>query len=414
MNILLCGHACGPNLGSEPGLTWNWAWHLAERHRVWAIVHPQHRFEIEAYLQSNPRENLKFVWTSLPRLMDPWNPASGERNIRLHYMLWQWAALKEARRLHQQVRFNVCHYVSWGTVNWAPRLWRLNVPFLWGPVGGGQLAPLNFRRYLGPLWPFQAVRNWRVKLTKYSPSLRGAIRHSALILAANGETKELLHAAGAPVERVRLFLDNGLPTDLLAKDTSQPPRRTELLLHWSGRLEPRKALPLALESVAQAIRLGVNVSLEISGAGPERGNCERFAAELGISNRVCFLGRIPRVEVLSRFRHADALLFTSLQDSFGSVCLEAMAQGLPVLTLDHQGVGDFLPAAASWKVPLTNPTATIKGLADAIVKISNDPEDRLRRACAALEFARSQTWTNRVVSIERVYEELYRDANQRA
>jgi hypothetical protein len=85
-----------------------------------------------------------------------------------------------------------------------------------------------------------------------------------------------------------------------------------------------------------------------------------------------------------------------------------------VLTLDHQGVGDFLPAAASWKVPLTNPTATIKGLADAIVKISNDPEDRLRRACAALEFARSQTWTNRVVSIERVYEELYRDANQRA
>src|ERR1700728_3172270 len=108
MDILLCGHACGPGLGSEPGFTWNWAWHLSERHQVWALVHPQHRPEIEAYMHEHPRAGrLKFVFVSLPKWIDPWRPEVGERNIRLHYMLWQRAALSVARQLEREVGFDI-------------------------------------------------------------------------------------------------------------------------------------------------------------------------------------------------------------------------------------------------------------------------------------------------------------------
>src|ERR1700733_8853224 len=407
MKILLCGHACGPGLGSEPGLTWNWAWYLSDRHRVWALVHPQHRPDIEAYLQNNSSvRNLQFVWVSLPQWMDPWDPKAGERNLRVHYVLWQWAALAEARKLHRQIEFDVCHYVSWGTINWSPLLWKLGVPFVWGPLGGGQTAPWSLRAYLGHGWRREAVRNLRVKLTRFAPSLRRTIRHCALILATNRETKEVLEAAGASAGKVHLFLDNGVPNELLVEQQLDRPSRKEIVLHWSGRLEPRKGLPLTLEALAKATQDGsADVYLQVSGDGPERMHFERLAGKLGIAERVSFLGRIPREELLSCFRHADALVWTSLQDSFGSVCLEAMSQGLPLLILDHQGGRDFIPSAASWKVPPTSPNATAEALALAIRQIAGGREDRILRARAAVEFARSQTWPLRVNRVELLYQQ---------
>jgi hypothetical protein len=45
LRVLLVGHACAPDVGSEPGLTWNWARHLAEHHEVCVVAHPHWRVE---------------------------------------------------------------------------------------------------------------------------------------------------------------------------------------------------------------------------------------------------------------------------------------------------------------------------------------------------------------------------------
>src|SRR3546814_19393658 len=70
--------------------------------------------------------------------------------------------------------------------------------------------------------------------------------------------------------------------------------------------------------------------------------------------RARFLGRLTRSEMLRLVASSDVLLSTSLQDSFGSVVLEAMAAGVPVLTIDHQGVGTRIPGNAAIKVPPTD------------------------------------------------------------
>jgi glycosyltransferase involved in cell wall biosynthesis len=407
MKILLCGHACGPDLGSEPGFTWNWAWHLSERHRVWALVHPEHRPEIEAFLREHPNENLNFLWVSLPRWLDPWNPLAGERGLGLHYLMWQRAALREARRRLLEIKFDICHYVSWGTISVAPLLWKLPVPFFWGPVGGGQTAPLALRQYLGNTWPREAIRNVRIRLRRVAPSLRRIVRSSALILAANSETRTLLERAGA--KNICLFPDSALPQALFIENLPDRVSRDEVVLHWSGRLESRKALPMALEALAGALNGGrLNIRLEVSGDGPGRKYCKTLAAKLAISDRVRFLGCLPRTEVLECFRRADAFIFTSLRDSFGSVCLEAMAQGLPIVLLDHQGVRDFVPSEASWKVPPTTPSETVGGLAAAIRQVATDRESRIARGKAALEFAKLQSWPLRVKRMECLYDEYRR------
>jgi glycosyltransferase involved in cell wall biosynthesis len=162
-------------------------------------------------------------------------------------------------------------------------------------------------------------------------------------------------------------------------------------------------LSLAIEALAAAG--DVDVQLEVSGIGPERDKCAKLASSLGIANKVTFLGFLTREAIQNHLRQADALLVTSLRDSFGSIALEAAANGLPIVALDHQGIGALLPSDAGWKVPVTNPRATIAALADAIRKVVRDPKARLERAAAALQFARSNTWEQRARQMEAWYEQ---------
>jgi glycosyltransferase involved in cell wall biosynthesis len=402
MKILLTGHACGPNLGSEPGFTWNWALQLSLRHRVWAIVHPHHKAAIDKYLSCSPTANLTFEYVTLPRYLDPWRFEAGEKGLRLHYIFWQHAALRAARRLHGHIKFDLSHHVSWGTVGAVPLLWKLPIPFFWGPIGGAQVAPRSFRTYFGKDRLKQTVRTARLRLTSASPHFRRALRNCALILATNNETKELLEAAGA--KTVKLFLDGGVAEEWLAEPPQKEVvRSAPVVMHWCGRLEPRKGLSLAIEALAAAG--DVDVQVEVSGRGPERDKCAKLASDLGVADKVKFLGFLTHEAIQNHLRRADALLVTSLCDSFGSVALEAAAQGLPIIALDHQGIGSLLPSDAGWKVPVTNPPETVAALANAIREAACSPKARLERSAAALKFARSNTWDQRARQMEAWYEQ---------
>jgi glycosyltransferase involved in cell wall biosynthesis len=400
LRVLLVGHICSPDLGSEPGFIWNWAWHLSDRHDVWVIAHPLCRAAVETAMAQRRDRALRFVWVELPKRWDPWDPAHGERAIHLHYMLWQRAALAQARRLHAAQGFDVVHHVGWGTVNAPPALWRLGAPFVWGPLGGGQAAPLRFGRYLGKGALREAARTIRRHLMPFSPPLRRAVANSAAILATNGETVEVLRKAGA--SRVDLFLDGGVRADQFVQRQRVRRAGDRLELIWAGRLEPRKALPLALEALARLP--DVPFRLRIAGEGPLRAACERQAAALGLSDKVHFLGLVPRAELLRDFfATSDAFLFTSLQDSFGSVVIEAMAAGLPVLGLNHQGFGAMIPEQAAIKIPVTDPAATIQDLADAIRALAASPELGQRMGEAARRHAASESWSTRVDRMTEIY-----------
>ncbi|MGH6897381.1 MAG: glycosyltransferase family 4 protein [Geminicoccaceae bacterium] len=395
------GHACSPDLGSEPGFLWNWAWHLSDLHDVWVIAHPLCRTAVEAVMARHRDRALRLVWVDLPKRWDPWHPARGERAIHLHYVLWQRAALAQARRLHATQRFDIVHHVGWGTVNAPPALWRLGAPFVWGPIGGGQAAPLRFGRHLGRTGILrEAARTVRRHLVPFFPPLRRAVANSAVILATNHETVEVLHRAGA--SRVQLFLDGGVRADQFIARQRVRRAGDRLELVWAGRLEARKALPLALEAMARSSDLPVR--LRIAGDGPLRPAYERQAAALGLSDKVRFLGLVPRAQLLcDLFATSDAFLFTSLQDSFGSVVIEAMAAGLPVLGLDHQGVGAMIPEQAAIKVPVTSPAATIQGLADGIRALVASPDLGERMGEAARRHAASESWSRRVTRMNELY-----------
>jgi len=400
MKILIVGHACAPGLGSEPGFTWNWAWQMSRTHQVWVIAHPEYKDLVDSFLASNPNDRIQFIWVVPKTRFDYWKPGSNqERGIRLHYWHWIRAAYDRAATLHNEVHLDLVHHVSWSTIAVPPPFWKLPVLAVWGPIGGGQSFPPSFISYLRYNRIKELLRSLNLLLLPYSPTLRRSLAHSSVVLATNIETKDLLERAGA--SRVGLFLDCGVD----GRSAPPAPRVAgeRLTLLWAGRLEPQKGLAIALRAMAASKY--PDRSLLVAGSGTGQAEMEGLAQSLGLGSRVQFLGRVPHETMQALFQSCDALVFTSLRDSFGSVVLEAMSNGLPVIALNHQGIRAFVPDDAALKVSVNSPQQAISDLADAFDVLGSNPQLKQSMSKAALSFAESQTWQHRAEAMNELYAE---------
>jgi glycosyltransferase involved in cell wall biosynthesis len=401
MRIALIGHACAPDIGSEPGITWNWATALGREHEVTLLTHPHFRAGIEAGLARFPSPGLTVQYVAPHSRFDRWRPdESGERGIRFHYLLWQRAVLDRLMEREQYRNFQLLHHVSWGTLQQSPVAWKTGLPFVWGPVGGGQRWPAAFMNYCDDR-PLERIRNLVVKLTPINPMVKAATRAADLAMGTNHETTALLRRLGA--RRVEWFPDYGTLPQWM-EEYRPPAPGEELLLLWAGRCESRKGLPLVLEALAGMPNAPIR--LLAAGDGPLLGAWREQAQRLGIGGKVEFLGRVPSTKMKELFARADVFVFPSLRESFGTVMLEALARGLPVVTFHHQGAGALITPSAGIRIPLTTPAQAVNGLTNAFKSLVEDRTLVQKLRHGALELARQHLWMGRVEKMNCWYEDV--------
>jgi glycosyltransferase involved in cell wall biosynthesis len=398
MNILLSAYACRPNAGSELGTGWNWAVHLAETGSVVHVLTAgRNRQATEAYQREHPSSELHFHFIDVPWM----NPmASGAR----HYLAWQWMALRRARVLSRSVDFDVVQHVSYGSVHLPTPLWRLAVPTIFGPVGGGQTTPPSLLPYFGE----QArTERWRTRVTQLLPHLpfyRKAIRRMSVVLAANRNTMELVKQAGC--RRVELLCDTGLRMDFSAESPRSFNASVPLRLLWVGRFMHRKGVELALDALQQTTS---NIHLTLVGDGLEEATLRRMIVQRGLEGRVFWAGkRLPWLEVRQAYLNHDALLFTSLRDSFGSQLLEAMSLGLPVIALNLGGAQDFIPPRAGIKIDIgATATETVERLSSALNRFAiMTVEERNAMSEEAWRKSQDCAWPVRAAFAVGLFEEI--------
>lgn len=396
MKVLLCAYACLPNRGSEPGNGWNWARSLADAGcSVTVATAAANRTAIEEAGTSSVR----FVYISEKSNLG--EVLGGQTNVYLRYLAWHQRAHEHFRGHSSE--FDVVHHVTWGSLKGGCPLSGLGPPFFLGPVGGGQIVPFRFLRYMGSKAPFELLRAFTSRVM-FSPLARRTAKASRLVLAANEDTASLARRLGA--ERVECIIDSAVEPAFLS---ASPPVResASLRLLWVGRIFAIKALPLALEAVAAA-RRRCDVTLTIVGDGPAANVGRRTAERLGLKDVVTWLGQRPWTEVAAAYDTHDALLFTSLRDSCPAQILEASARGLPVIALNHQGVPTVLPANAGIRVPVSSPRTTVPALASAIVEASSDRKRLAAMGAAGLEQARTQTWASKAAAMVHEYQRVCR------
>jgi len=403
VRLLLSAYACRPNAGSEPGCGWNWATHLAARGiEVHVLVAKRNQESIEAGLRDNRVRNLHFTYVAVPY---SW----AKKSEALHYICWQGAALRAARELANKCEFHMVHHVTYASVHVPTQLWRLGIPVVFGPVGGGQTVPGSMLSYFGAEKSKEQLRSLITKALRFSPLHRHWLRRMSFVFAANGDTLNIAQKLGC--KNASLMCDTAIPADYFAESPrSFEEERGGLRLLWVGRMLTRKALPLALDALKEVRQ---NVTLTIAGDGMEPRAVHRMIQERNLQCRVFWKGsRMTWPELRTAYAEHDAMLFTSLRDSFGSQLLEAMAMGLPVITLDLHGAHDWLPDAASLKVQVSGPKETVRNLSRAIEDYASLPSlSRNRMSLHAWEFAKTHTWSVRAESCERLYQEILSGAS---
>jgi N-acetyl-alpha-D-glucosaminyl L-malate synthase BshA len=226
-------------------------------------------------------------------------------------------------------------------------------------------------------------------------------------------------AALAETARVELTLGADFPIDVVPNfvdpDVFHPAARREsnvldrhfrssqaglpTVLHVSN-LRPVKRVRDALEAFAHAHACTELPRLMIVGDGPDRVDLETRARQLGIEERVAFIGE--RREIADLVRQADVFLLTSENESFGLAALEALASGVPVVATRAGGISEVV---RDGETGLLAEVGDVRALSDALTRVLSDAELHERFAAAAVDDARARF---RPAPIIDRYETLYR------
>jgi glycosyltransferase involved in cell wall biosynthesis len=205
------------------------------------------------------------------------------------------------------------------------------------------------------------------------------LRRAAHVFCPSAYLRDLVLSWGIPAQRVSV-LPNPYPAlpDLRPRDELRESFDLKgRTLAFAGRLSAQKSLDVALAALAEV----EDVTLVIAGDGERRVPLERRAAELGVADRVHFLGAQSRDRVLELFRAADASLLSSSWENFPHTVVEALAVGTPVLATRVGGVGEIVHDGENG---LLVPAGDRDALADSIRRFFDDDplRERLRAAAA--------------------------------
>jgi len=404
LKVLVSAYACRPGEGSEPGVGWNLVRELVKYHQIWVITRENNRPFIEAELHKNPIPGLHFIYCDLPGWMQQLN--QGQNLVQLHYYLWQMSAYFTAGKLHHEVGFNLVHHVTYVRY-WGPSfLSLLPVPFIWGPVGGGESVPKTFWHDFGLRGnAYEMLRNLARWLGEHDPFVRTTARRSILARATTEDTAQRLRKLGA--SKVEILSQLGLSTEESAQLAKYAlPKSNSVRFISIGRLLHWKGFHLGLRAFAQADLPG-NVEYWIVGNGPELARLQALTEELNIAHKVKFWNKLSREETLHKLGECLALIHPSLHESGGLVCLEAMAVGRPVVCLNLGGPAIHVTEETGFRIPASTPEQVAPDLAEAMVRLTNDSELRSHMGGAGQKrVSEVFNWEMKGQRLAQLYEEI--------
>jgi glycosyltransferase involved in cell wall biosynthesis len=390
MKVLVSAHWCASREGSEGYFGWSAIQCLSKDHELWVLTSSRNKSDLEdAKSKRLVPQNVSFIF-----LGGPFEPPHANRWVaRLQswkeYYKFSVISPAAARELHRGIRFDLVHHVTIATWRFGSQLWRLEIPFVFGPVGGNEKFPARFFSTLShKALVFELLRTTSNIVSRISPSIRACVQNASHVLAANFETLSLMKRLRGSDTGVSL-LSPGFYSKAKINEFAQHSRLKTLdgplRLFAGGSLEGRKGVALALRALARAKRRGLNFRYRLGGGGPERGYLERLTGDLGLRKEVIFGESLCGEGYQKELCATHVFLLPSLRESAGLTMMEAMLAGCVPVVADCGGPKQIVTEECGYKIPVSNPEELIKRLAETILSIDRNREIIIKKGRAAAE-----------------------------
>jgi glycosyltransferase involved in cell wall biosynthesis len=363
IKVLINAYACSPNMGSEPGMAWNWCVNLAKYCELHIITEGEFKDKIEEVLPTLAQgQNMHFYYNPLSEEIRNmcWN--QGDWRFYKHYRKWQYKTCKIAEQIINSNRIDILHQLNMIGFREPGYLWEINgMPFVWGPVDAKQKFPVlyltgaSFKTKL-----FVYLKNLITYLQlKYSKRLQLATQRAAVVVSASSNSQVTFNQFFG----IKSPVLNETGCYIHQHKVIDKTKKNNLDLLWVGKLDFRKQLSLAIQTLAEV--MNKEVILHIVGAGDSH-FYQSLAKEIGVENQCKWYGLIHQSEVQKMMQQYDLLFFTSLAEGTPHVVLEALSNNMPVMCFDTCGQGDSVNDSVGYKIRLSNPMKSISQFSEKI------------------------------------------------
>jgi glycosyltransferase involved in cell wall biosynthesis len=195
--------------------------------------------------------------------------------------------------------------------------------------------------------------------------------------------------------------------------SATPPKEFRILS--AARLIALKGYGLAIQAFKPFADQHADAKMVIMGEGPELPRLEKLVRSLQLSRQVLFPGWIARNALLDAMCSCDVFLFPSLRDGGGAVVVEAMAAGIPVICMDLAGPGMHVTEDCGIKIPARSPDETIELMAQALERLYQDKELRVKMGQAGRARAEQvYSWDYLGARLFMIYQEVLGAPSQEA
>lgn len=408
MRVVIVAEHASAQFGGEAFLPLHYFRRLRSRNiEAWLVVHARTQTELQTLFPEDADRMHFIADTKLHRLL--WHcqrllPGRvGEVTMGLlSHLYTQIIQRRIVCQLVREHKIDIIHEPIPVSPKQPSLMFAVGAPVVIGPLNGGMEFPPAFRSRESRLAELMVTLGRRFS-DLFNRVLPGKLRAQTL-LVANSRTKQALPAGvrGTVIE----LAENGVDLSVwqsVALLPKEPNKRVHFV--FVGRLVDWKAVDLLLEAFGP-VAAQTGAVLEIIGDGVLRQELEDQTARLGLAGSVVFTGWLSQEQCAVRLQQADGLVLPSLLECGGAVVLEAMAMGLPVIATNWGGPADYVDSACGILIEPTSREALVNGLTEAMLKLAQSPDLRLKMGSAGQERVRHHfNWERKVDRIIEIYQQ---------
>ncbi len=405
LNILINAYSIAPNMGSEPGMAWNWIINLSKYNNLYVITEGRWKDEIQKEIINFPyRYNINFYFNPVSHKVHQMTSKQGDWRFYYYYRKWQKDTLKIAEKIIAENKIDVIHQLNLIGFREPGYLWKIDKPFVWGPVDAKEKFPTAYLN--GSNIKQKLFIHLKNNLTKIqfltSTRIKNTVKNADIIFGASSESvssiKKFYHKNAILLNETGCYYNNNKKVDKTPSD--------QLNLLWVGKLDFRKQLGIALNTIVTTNNKSVILHIVGDDSSSIANKYKTLCKKLKIEDQCIWYGKISHAQVQNRMKKCDLLFFTSVAEVTTHLLLESLSNNLPVLCFNTCGQGDTISEDVGIKIPLSTPSVSIKNFASIINSLYTDRKQLSILASNCKSKQKILSWENKVQHVTDVYKSL--------